>query len=96
MRNDVAKLTRYLFMLLWSVSLVACASNPRAFPAPTDSHYEQAQVPGFNDIRFWGDRVPPQIDKMIAKKRQIYLTDVTQPPPPSLPLSGEARRDPLN
>jgi Predicted esterase of the alpha-beta hydrolase superfamily len=68
---------RVLLMGLLGWPLGGCVSISREFVAPAPTQYEQAQVVGFKDIRFWGDEIPPYLDKMIARKRQMYLTNDT-------------------
>jgi hypothetical protein len=60
---------RVLFGLLLALS--ACAAPPRQYPAPDRATHSDAALPGFTNIRFWGDEIPPYIDEIIASQRVI-------------------------
>ena len=44
---------------------------PRQFPAPSAAIYHKAKIDGYQQIRAWGDELPPFIDRFVEERRQI-------------------------
>ncbi|MBV2092383.1 MAG: patatin-like phospholipase family protein [Candidatus Thiodiazotropha sp. (ex Ctena orbiculata)] len=57
----------WLALILLLIS--GCSSVQRQFPAPAEHHYESAQVSGYKNIRFWGDKPAPYLDEAIESLR---------------------------
>lgn len=57
----------WFLLLIVNFALITfgCASAPKRIPVPVDTN-AIAQVPGFQDIRFWGDAPPPWMDEVYA------------------------------
>ncbi len=51
-----------------AVILMACTGD-RLHPAPPEEAYRLAKIPGFSDIRYWGDEVPANAHENIAHVR---------------------------
>lgn len=64
----------WLIVLLAFV-LGACSSSPREFSAPLAQQYEQAEIDGYQDIRFWGDKPPPHLDRFVAHQRELMQSN---------------------
>ena len=67
---DDTRTWRTLWVLLPLLILTGCITLTREPDAPAPDNYEQAEIPGFRHIRFWGDREPPNLSNMIAQKQQ--------------------------
>jgi predicted acylesterase/phospholipase RssA len=61
-------------MLLTAGLLAGCAAAIARNPVP-ELAYEGAQVPGFPTVRYWGDALPPELDRIVEERaRQIRAT----------------------
>ena len=59
-----------IFLLLVTCGLQACTGQ-RIAPAAPQQVYQLATVPGYSDdIRFFGDQTPPQLQRMITQVQQ--------------------------
>ena len=52
-----------------------CVSIQRDAPAPAPHNYAQAQIQGFEHIRFWGDETPPYLNEMIAHQQRALAAN---------------------
>jgi hypothetical protein len=57
------------------ISLSSCVSIQRDAPAPAPHNYTQAQIQGFEQIRFWGDEIPPYLNAMIAHQQRALAAN---------------------
>lgn len=64
-----------ILTLTLTLVLSACVSMPRGLSAPTKKHYDQAQIPGYEEIRSWGDETPPYLDKLLARQRKLLTSN---------------------
>lgn len=64
-------LARLITMVLLGIGLSACAAGPRVFPAPSASSYEQAEVTGFPNVRFFADEAPIFQKEFVEAYRSI-------------------------
>ncbi len=70
------KAARYRVVALLLVVLVsACSSVPREYAAPPAEQYQAVQIPGYQDIRFWGDEKPPQVTEQLARQKRLLATN---------------------
>lgn len=51
--------------------LSACAAPPREFEAPVAASYDEAEVPGYRQIRFWADETPPFAEAFFEARREV-------------------------
>lgn len=56
-------------LLCLALCLGACTGE-RSFPAPPEPVYLDAEVPGFDNIRTWGDKKPPDFVERVTLIRQ--------------------------
>lgn len=63
-------LIHYILFIATLLTVSACATSPRQHPAPDKDKYAQAEVVGFSDIRFWGDRPPKYLNKIVQRIKE--------------------------
>ncbi len=75
--NSVKTGGRGLWVILLLLALTGCVTQTREPDAPSPNNYEQAEIPGFKQIRFWGDREPPFLHEILARKQQAITQNPT-------------------
>jgi hypothetical protein len=55
---------------LYLLLITACTTAPRQFAAPAAQHYAKAEIPGFRNIRYWGDKPAPYLDETMIRLRK--------------------------
>ncbi len=63
----MAYLLRWVLMLAAASLLAACGTSITRNPVPI-SFVEGASVEGFQTVRYWGDKVPPNLDAIVAER----------------------------
>ena len=66
---------RFIVIACLSLGLISCAAGPRAFPAPEAKTYRNAELPGYQNIRFFADEAPVFQQGYLESYREILKTN---------------------
>ena len=57
---------RLILFAISAMLLLGACTGVRILPAPPPESYQSAEIPGFGDIRIWGDAAPPDARERLA------------------------------
>ena len=66
---------RFIVIACLSLGLMSCAAGPRVFPAPEAETYRNAELPGYQNIRFFADEAPVFQQGYLESYREILKTN---------------------
>jgi predicted patatin/cPLA2 family phospholipase len=67
MMTPVYKIIQAFLVLFLMVWVSGCSSKPRMFNAPSQDKYTLATVPGYHNIRYWGDKTSQHVNETIER-----------------------------
>ncbi len=68
-------MSRFILSVVLLLGLTACAAGPRGFPAPKAETYRNAELPGYQNIRFFADEAPVFQQGYLDSYREILKSN---------------------